>query len=93
MLKSSALLKKMAGKKKLPRAILYYKLYSQDYGIAQAYYDLGQPVRAKRILLQTMRLAPALATANWSDLRGIAKAAELLGQIRLDEIQAKTKTA
>lgn len=89
MLKSRALLTRLAGKKKLPKNVLYYKLYSQDFGIAQAHYDLGNKKAAKTILLRVLRLAPPLHKANWSDLRGVAKAAELLAQIQLDELDAK----
>lgn len=89
MLKSSALLRKLAAKKKLPKNLLYYKLYSQDLGIAQAHYDLGNKKIAKTILKRALRQAPPLNKANWADLRGIAKAAELLAQIQLDELDAK----
>lgn len=89
MLKSKAVLSKIAGKKKLPKNILHFKLYSLDLGVAQAYYDLGQHAEAQRILKRALSQAPALNTADWSTLRGIAKCSELLAQIHLDELTSK----
>ena len=88
MLKAAALLNRLAGKKKLPRNILDFKLYSLDYGIAQAYYDMKEPKTARTILKRALRHAPALNTATWSELRGVAKCSELLAQIYLDEMDA-----
>jgi len=89
MLKSRALLTKLAGKKKLPKSLLYFKLFGIDYGIAQAYYDLGQKAESRRILKRALSQAPALNTADWSDQRGVAKCCEVLAQIRLDELDAE----
>jgi tetratricopeptide (TPR) repeat protein len=88
MLKAGALLNKLAGKKKLPRNILDFKLYSVDFGIAKAYYDMKNPKTARTMLKRALRHAPALNTANWSELRGVAKCSELLAQIYLDEMDA-----
>lgn len=89
MLKGRALLTKLAGKKALPKDVLYFKLYYIDYGLAKAYYDLGQHDVAKRILKQSLHLAPALNTASWTTLRGVAQCSQLLARIHLDCLQAE----
>lgn len=91
MLQARTLLTKLAGKKKLPTNLLEIKLYSIDYGIAQAYYDQGRAKAAKTMLKRALNHAPKLSTARWSALRGVAKCAELLAQIQLDELDAKRK--
>ena len=88
MLKAEALLTKLAGKKKLPRSILNFKLFSVKYGIAQALYDLGDRKKARRILKRSLALAPALKGASWHELRDIARPSKLLAQIYLDEMEA-----
>lgn len=85
MFKSRALLTRLAGKKKLPQSILEFKLFDLDYGIAQAYFDLGRRDLAKRMLKRSLSRAPALNQADWSTLRAVAKCSELLAQIKLDE--------
>ncbi|MDR3613845.1 MAG: hypothetical protein P4L53_09760 [Candidatus Obscuribacterales bacterium] len=88
MRESSTLLVRMAGKKKLPKSILHYKWYTQDYFIALAHYHLGDKKLAKQIVKRILRLAPPLDKASWADLKGIAKAAELFAKIQLDELKA-----
>ncbi len=93
MLESKALLVRLAGKKKLPKGILYYKWYTQDYYIAVAHYHLGEKKLAKQSVTRILRLAPPLDKAKWSELRGIAKAAELFAKMQLGELKAKEATA
>lgn len=88
MLKAEALLTKLAGKKKLPRSILNFKLFSIKYGIAKALYDLGDLKKARRILKRSLALAPALKGAKWDELRDVSRSSELLAQIYLDEMDA-----
>lgn len=88
MLKADALLTKLAGKKKLPRNILDFKLFSIKFGIAQALYDLGDLKKARRILKRSLALAPSLKGAKWSELRDVARSSELLAQIYLAEMDA-----
>ncbi|MDR3612855.1 MAG: hypothetical protein P4L53_04760 [Candidatus Obscuribacterales bacterium] len=87
MIKARALLTELAGKKELPKNLLHFKLYNLDYGLAKAYYDLGQHGEAKRILKHALRLAPVLNTASLSTLRGVAQCSELLAQIHLDRLE------
>lgn len=88
MRKAEALLTKLAGKKKLPRSILNFKLFSIKYGIAKALYDMGDLKEARRILKRSLALAPSLKGAKWSELRDVARVSELLAQIYLDEMDA-----
>lgn len=88
MRKADALLVKLAGKKKLPRNILNFKLFSIKYGIAQALFDLGDRQQARTILKRTLLSAPAFKGANWSELRDIARSSELLAQIYLADMDA-----
>lgn len=61
-----------------------------DYGIAKAHYDLGRKDKARRVLRKALRGADISGRHNrWSALRGIAKCAELLAQVYLDELDAK----
>jgi tetratricopeptide (TPR) repeat protein len=88
MLKAEALLNKLAGKKKLPRTLLNFKLFSIKFGIAKALYDLGDLKKARRILKRSLALAPSLKGAKWDELRDVSRASELLAQIYLDEMDA-----
>ncbi len=88
MLEAKMLLTKLARKKRLPANILMFKLFSVDYGIAKAHYDLGNRKASRRIVTRALAQAPKLNNANWADLRSIAKAAELLAQIKLDDLDA-----
>lgn len=61
-----------------------------EYGIAKAHYDLGRKDKARRVLRKALRGADIKGRHNrWSALRGIAKCAELLAQVYLDELDAK----
>lgn len=88
MRKAEALLTKLAGKKKLPRSILNFKLFSVKYGVAKALYDLGDLKEARRILKRSLALAPSLKGAKWDELRDVSRSSELLAQIYLDEMDA-----
>jgi tetratricopeptide (TPR) repeat protein len=88
MLKADALLTKLAGKKKLPRNILDFKLFNVRFGIAKAHYHLGDKKKARTILKRSLALAPELKGATWQQLRDIARSSELLAQIYLDELTA-----
>jgi len=86
MLTARKLLNKLAGKKKLPPNILQFKLYSMDYGIAKAYYDLGRLKEAQYTLKRALSHATVLNKSTWSELRGVSKCSELLAQIKLDQM-------
>ena len=86
---SQQLLEKIAGKKKLTKNLLFFKLYSIDYGMAQARYDIGQPMEARTILRRALSLAPALNKTDWATLSGIAKCSELLSLILMEEMQRR----
>ena len=88
MLKAESLLTKLAGKKKLPRNILNFKLFSIKYGMAKALYDLGDLKKARRILKRSLALAPSLKGAKWDELRDVSRSSELLAQIYLDEMKS-----
>ena len=93
MLESSALLVRVFNKKKMPKDILYYKWFWQDYFIALAKYRLGDKKTARQIVTRNLRQAPRLDKASWHDLKGIAKAAELFAEMQLDELRAKEAAA
>lgn len=89
MLQARAVLERLAGKKKLPANLLHFKLFDLNYGIAKAHYDLGNRKTARTICKRSLYRAPALHTASWGCLRGVARMADMLAQIHLDEIHAK----
>jgi hypothetical protein len=93
MLKADALLTKLAGKKKLPRNILDFKLFNLRFGIAKAHYQLGDKKKARSMLKRALALAPDLKGATWQQLRDVARSSELLAQIYLDELTAKQQTS
>jgi hypothetical protein len=71
-------------------AVRWERDFHLNYGIAKAYFDLGEPAKARKVLSRRLKSVKLKKLRRkWSDLRGVAKCAELLGQIELDIVSAK----
>ena len=89
MLKARRVLRKLP-KNRRPRNFGFFWI---EYGIAHAQYMLGDKEKAAKQLRRTLRHATELEKLDFGDLRGLAKAAELLAQIKLDILDEKRKAS